>query len=131
MGKQKDRRIKLNNHPKFVSFLNLNSKQTTKESLIVVSFGYFFSLLLRTLFFRSLSWLVYVSYFVPIPEQGRSINQLSNYAKYRHLSELPDLVDIQYTYVRYNYVYRLCGLTHICFENHLPSVCLSVCLHFE
>lgn len=32
MGKQKDKQIKLNNQPKFVSFLNLNSKQTTKES---------------------------------------------------------------------------------------------------
>lgn len=98
---QTERQIKLNNQPKFVSFLNLNSKQTTKQSLIIVSFAYFFSLLLRTLFLRSLSLsgLIYVSYFVPIPEEGRSINQLSNYAKYRHLSKLKDLVYIYTQYI--------------------------------
>lgn len=75
-NRQPDRQIKLNNQLKFVSFLNLNSKQTTKQSLIIVSFAYFFSLLLRTLFLRSLSLSRGLFMFhILCPSRGGAINQ--------------------------------------------------------
>lgn len=133
MGKQTNRRIKLNNQPKFVSFLNLNSKQTTKQSLIIVSFAYFFSLCYcfahcSSGFFPSLG--AYLCFIFCAHPRGGAINQSTvELCKIQTPEQTNRLSLYIYTiYMRYNYVYRRCGLTHICFENHLPFVCQSECL---
>lgn len=131
-NRQTDRQIKLNNQLKFVSFLNLNGIQTKKKSLIVVSFAYFFSLLLRTLFLGSLSLSLgaYLCFIFCAHPRGGAINQSTvELCKIQTPEQTNRLSLYIYTiYMQYNYVYRRCGLTHICFEKHLPSVGQSECL---